>query len=138
MHFDVAFLIFFTEFVSLGFSLFEGIMTMTLINFILGVVTVVLSIAVALMFFARGVQFGPGRNKRFSYALTAQLIGESIIGFGTLVFAVAAHYGWLDNWSEETQSSIRLVMFLATSITTVHLYRTIVRIQDGSHSTNSE
>lgn len=58
-----------------------------------------------------------------------QLAGEAVIGLGTLVFASAAHVGVLPDWPIEVQSGIRFIMFFATSITTVHLYRTILKIQ---------
>ena len=104
----------------------------TAINFFLGIITVFLSVVVAILFARRAVRFRPNsRNKEFSWALSLQLVGESVIGFGTLVFATAAHFGWLDDWSTSLQSLIRFVMFLATSITTVHLYKTIKRIQDA-------
>jgi len=57
-------------------------------------------------------------------ALTFQLIGEAVIGLGTLTFSVGAATGWLQDWSEDTQSAIRFVMFASTSATTYHLVKT--------------
>lgn len=102
-------------------------MIVTLTIFVLGIITVVLSIVVAAAFYVTSGH----RSRKLTLALTWQLIGEAVIGLGTLIFATAAHFGWLDHWSEATQSSIRLVMFLATSLTTVHLFRTVHKISHG-------
>lgn len=100
----------------------------TLGNFIMGVATVLLSLTVGAIFFRRSCGFQPGQSKAFSAALGWQLVGEAVIGFGTLLFTIAAHYDWLNEWSINTQSAIRFVMFFATSLTTWHLYRVINRI----------
>jgi hypothetical protein len=67
---------------------------------------------------------------RLSNAISLQLIGEAVIGFGTLIFATAAYLGILNSWSIWVQSSLRLVMFFATSVTTWHLYKTLQRLDD--------
>jgi hypothetical protein len=92
----------------------------------MGLVTVILSLVVAHQF--KGSSKGlEGRSKRLSTAIAWQLLGEATIGFGTLIFATAAHFGWLSGWSVELQSSLRFVMFLATSVTTIHLWTIIIR-----------
>lgn len=98
--------------------------------FALGTLTVLLSLAVAVRFRKYGKSLD-GSGKQLSTALSWQLAGESVIGLGTLVFATAAHFGCLSSWSLEIQSSIRLVMFVATSVTTVHLWRVVKRINES-------
>jgi len=95
--------------------------------FLMGVATVALSLAAAAIFQAHQKK-AAGASKKLSVALKWQLVGESIIGLGTVLFSCAAHFGWLDFWSEEFQSSIRFTMFFATSTTTLHLVRTVNRI----------
>ena len=90
---------------------------------IMGLATVILSIWAAVVFFRAS---SISRNQRkLSTALAWQLIGEAIIGGGTLLFAVAAYYGFLQNLGGDIQSTIRLSMFAATSGTTLHLIRTL-------------
>jgi len=86
--------------------------------------TVALSLIVAFKFTSYRKSLDGGA-KRISDAIAWQLIGESIIGFGTLIFSAAAHFGVLQHWSLSFQSSLRFVMFLATAITTYHLLRTL-------------
>lgn len=97
---------------------------LTSLIFILGLVTVVLSAVVATKFkgYSRDLD---GHSHNLSKAISWQLVGEAIIGFGTLVFATAAHFGWLPNWPIEVQSALRFVMFVATSVTTLHLWRVV-------------
>lgn len=103
----------------------------TWVNVVLGVITVTLSSVIAREFFVRAKRSGQNRDKRFSGALAWQLVGEAVMGVGTLAFALAAHTGMLDHWSDMVQGAIRFGMFFATSATTIHLSRTIIRIQDG-------
>jgi hypothetical protein len=100
----------------------------TSIIFTLGLLTVVLSIVVASKFKAYSRDLA-GQSNRLSTAISWQLVGEAVIGFGTLIFATAAHFGWLDHWSIEVQSCLRLVMFLATSLTTLHLWQTLSKTE---------
>ena len=93
--------------------------------FFLGVVTVVLSISVAFKFNNYRRNLPPSGARRLSTAISWQLVGEAIIGLGTLVFATAAHFGWLPDWSIMVQSGLRFVMFFATAITTWHLLKTL-------------
>jgi hypothetical protein len=96
----------------------------TSIIFALGLITVVLSVMVAGKFRKYSKDLD-GHSNKLSSAISWQLVGEAVIGFGTLIFATAAHFEWLNDWSIETQSSLRFVMFLATSATTIHLWRTL-------------
>jgi hypothetical protein len=100
----------------------------TFLIFAMGIATVVLSGAVSIRF-AQYHKELLDKDQGLARAISFQLVGEAIIGFGTLVFATAAHFGWLDGWSVELQSYIRLVMFFATSWTTYHLYRTLQSIR---------
>jgi hypothetical protein len=91
---------------------------------LMGIATVVLSLIIAFEFKEQSHSL-KGHPKRLSASIAWQLIGEAAIGFGTLVFAFAAHHGALRGWSLELQSAIRCVMFAATSGTTLHLFITI-------------
>lgn len=97
--------------------------------FILGLVTVVLSGVVAAKFskYSRSLD---GHTHHLSRAISWQLVGEAVIGLGTLVFATAAHFKVLPSWSIEIQSALRFVMFAATSITTMHLWYVVTRIDN--------
>jgi hypothetical protein len=100
--------------------------TLTLTIMILGSATVGLSIWAAYVFLH--TQTRSRLADLLSKALGWQLIGESVLGMGTLVFSVAAYTGVLEGWSIEMQSALRFVMFFATAATTFHLVRTIKRL----------
>ena len=91
--------------------------SMILAVYIMGVATVLLSVWAACAF-AR-------QRGALPRALSAQLLGEAVIGVGTLAFAWGAHSGSLTHWSPEFQSALRVTMFAATSLTTAHLVFTI-------------
>mgnify|MGYP003644160324 CR=1 FL=1 len=100
---------------------------LTLLITILGLVTVFLSVKVALKF-RNYTSNLIGDSKGLTKALSLQLWGEAIIGLGTLVFAILAHLNMLSGISDDTQSLIRLLMFFATSTTTLHLSRIVSKI----------
>jgi len=102
--------------------------TLTFLIFAMGIATVVLSVVVSIKFEKYHKRLGK-QDQGLSRAISLQLVGEAVIGLGTLVFATAAHFGWLPNWSVQLQSYIRFVMFFATSWTTYHLYLTLKRIR---------
>lgn len=106
--------------------MFIGIITALI--FALGVATVLLSGRVAARFYSYSKQCEK-EPKKLSIAICLQLIGEAIIGFGTLAFAAAAHWGYLNGWSIEFQSAIRFAMFFATSVTTWHLCKVLGKIE---------
>lgn len=93
---------------------------------VLGAMTVILSAWAAIIFFK--TRTGSHDTRRMSKALGWQLLGEACIGGGTMFFAVAALQGWLEALSGDIQSSVRFVMFLATSTTTLHLMRVLKRL----------
>ena len=105
--------------------------TVTAMIFGMGIATVVLSAWVAIVFSRQHKNTKPGNSKRLTFALKWQLIGEAIIGLGTLIFATAAHFNWLPDWSSNLQSAIRFVMFAATSLTTFHLWQTMRHISEN-------
>jgi hypothetical protein len=105
---------------------------LTFLIFIMGLITVFLSLVVASSF-SKYKKNLTGRPKRLSSSISYQLIGEAIIGSGTLLFAAAAHYGWLEDLGGNTQSAIRFIMFFATSATTLHLWRTLKTIESSLH-----
>ncbi len=100
---------------------------LTLAIFLLGIATVYLSILVAFKFAKYKSELCGGAYK-LSNAISWQLVGEAIIGIGTLIFSAGAHYGWLKSWPIEFQSFLRFVMFFATSFTTFHLMKTLKRL----------
>jgi hypothetical protein len=95
----------------------------------MGSATVILSCYVAYEFFGHHKKMS-GSGKQLTKALMWQLVGEAIIGLGTLMFAVAAHTGHLSNIALEFQSLLRFCLFFATALTTWHLYRTIDNMRD--------
>lgn len=100
---------------------------LTLLTFILGVTTCVLSVTVARYFRSRKKQLS-GDAAAVTAALEGQLLGEAILGFGTLVFAAGAYTGALGYWSIEITTSIRVIMFLVSAVTTIHLFNVCNRI----------
>ena len=100
----------------------------TTLIFILGIMTVILSIVASFKFcgYRRKLE---GSSKRLSNAISWQLAGEAVIGLGTLVFATAAHYEVLPHMSVEIQSLLRFVMFTATSLTTLHLMLVLIKME---------
>jgi hypothetical protein len=99
-------------------------MITTSVIFVMGLVTVILSAVVATKFKGYSKDLD-GHSRNLSRAISWQLVGEGIIGFGTLIFATAAHFGWLSSWPVEVQSGLRFIMFAATSATTIHLWRVV-------------
>lgn len=97
--------------------------TLTLMIVILGTATVVLSVWVAYKFKQHAKKLSNGSHK-LTRALMWQLTGEALLGLGTLAFAVLAYLGMLPDVPVRVQSAMRLLMFAASSITTVHLYLT--------------
>ena len=98
--------------------------TVTILILILGVATVALSLYASYTFAQHTTGVGSGKS-RLSHALMWQLYGEAVIGAGTVIFSLASHYGVLSSWPLDLQSMLRLVMFTATAVTTVHLVKTI-------------
>lgn len=101
--------------------------TLTLMIVILGTATVVLSAWVAYKFKQHAKKLSKSSHK-LTRALMWQLIGEALLGLGTLGFAVMAYLGMLPDVPVRVQSAMRLFMFAASSITTVHLYLTTSKI----------
>ena len=100
----------------------------TTLIFILGVITVVLSIVASCKFCEYKKRL-EGSSKVLSNAISWQLAGEAVIGIGTLIFATAAHYEVLPSWPIELQSMLRFVMFTATSLTTLHLMLVLIKME---------
>lgn len=97
---------------------------------VLGLVTVVLALWVT-RYFARAMPDKNQHSRHLSRALQFQLIGESIISAGTLLFAIATYIGVLEHWSIYFVSAIRVVMFVASGLTTMYLYRVVKSLSDG-------
>ena len=101
----------------------------TFIIVFLGSVTVALSIFCATAF----QNYAKGTNRigrRLAGGIKWQLAGEAIIGAGTLAFALMAHFNLLgSSISTVEQSLIRLIMFAATSLTTVHLWWIVITMR---------
>lgn len=93
----------------------------TFIIVLLGGLTVVLSVVVANAF--RKFAASEGVSGKLAHAIKWQLGGEAVIGLGTLIFALLAHYDLLGTSIDTLeQSFIRFIMFVATSLTTAHLW----------------
>ena len=101
--------------------------TLTLLIVLMGASTVVLSVYVAYKFRQQARKLNNG-SKKLSRALMWQLIGEALLGAGTLWFAVMAYTGKLPDVPVFVQSMVRVFIFSATSLTTIHLYLTTLRI----------
>ncbi len=97
--------------------------------YVLGSATVVLSLMVAFAFARESSKINKPDTKNITAALAWQLVGEAAIGAGTLAFAYAAHTGALEEWTILRQSALRLGMFVATSVTTAHLFLTVKSLQ---------
>lgn len=106
----------------------------TFFIFLMGMITVSLSVYACVCFnrFRCGLSEDAGS---LSGALSWQLMGESVIGLGTLIFSIAEWTGYLAFWSVELKSFVRFVMFLATSITTFHLVKVLKGL--GAHNCDS-
>ena len=103
--------------------------TLTYMIVLLGAATVTLSVYVAVRFFVKHIKMR-GDGRRLTGALVFMLVGEAILGLGTLAFAIAAHTGHLPHIPIQVQSAARLVMFAATSITTLHLFMVIMNLDE--------
>jgi len=101
--------------------------SLTFFIVLLGLATVVLSIFVALQF-RKQARHLKGGGFHLSRSLMWQLIGEGVLGLGTLAFSILAYMNKLDNVPVYAQSILRLLMFTVTSLTTVHLYLTTLRL----------
>ena len=97
--------------------------------FMMGFITVIISLVVAYKFNYFKNHLG-GKPKKLARAVAWQLLGEAVIGLGTLIFATAAFFDVLSNWSVGVQSALRFAMFFATSVTTVHLMLTLKKLSD--------
>ena len=103
--------------------------TLTYMIVLLGAATVTLSVYVAVRFFAKHIKMR-GDGRRLTGALVFMLVGEAILGLGTLAFAIAAHTGHLPHIPIQIQSVTRLLMFAATSITTLHLFMVMMNLDE--------
>jgi hypothetical protein len=105
------------------------ITSLTFMITLLGSATVALSGYVGLRFFIKSVTMR-GDGRRLTGALTFMLMGELILGLGTLCFAIAAHTKHLPMIPVEVQSIARLIMFGCTAASTLHLFMVISRLDD--------
>lgn len=98
---------------------------------ILGLATVVLSCVVAYIFARQRGQSNKQGSTRLANALSWQLIGEAVIGFITLLFTIAEFFDLIHIMGADLRSFLRFVMFGATSITTLHLWIQVRKLQSG-------
>jgi hypothetical protein len=101
--------------------------TLTMMIVLMGASTVMLSIFVAYKFRQQARQLN-NASKKLSKALMWQLIGEAALGGGTLWFALMAYAGSLPDVPVFIQSMVRVFIFSASSLTTIHLYLTTTRL----------
>ena len=92
--------------------------------FIMGFLTVCYSLKASYKFnkYRKSLE---GKSQALTRSISFQLIGEGVLGLGTLIFALGAYMGWLPDWDSFIQSTLRFVMFFASFITTRHLINTI-------------
>ena len=102
--------------------------TLTLLIVLMGVATIYLSIYVAYKFRQQSRRLNNGSEK-LSKALMFQLAGEACLGVGTLWFAVMAYLNQLPEIPVFIQSMVRVFMFSASSLTTIHLYLITTRLE---------
>ena len=102
--------------------------TLTLLIVLMGASTVFLSIYVAYKFRQQARKLTNG-SKMLSHALMWQLAGEAFLGAGTLWFAVMAYLGKLPDVPIFVQSMVRVFIFSASSLTTIHLYLVTKRLE---------
>ena len=95
---------------------------------VMGLATVILSVFVAYKFKQQAKHLTNGSGK-LSKALMWQLIGEALLGAGTTAFAVGAYMNLLQDVPVIIQSAMRVFMFSASSLTTIHLYIVTSRIE---------
>ena len=100
----------------------------TFLIVVMGLATVILSFFVAYKFKQQAKHLTNGSGK-LSKALMWQLIGEALLGAGTTVFAILAYMGALPDVPVIIQSAIRVFMFSASSLTTIHLFIVTSRIE---------
>ena len=105
------------------------ITSLTFMITLLGSATVALSGYVAVRFYIQHITM-KGASRRLTRALTWMVLGELVLGVGTLCFAVLAHTQHLPMIPVEVQSIARLLMFGATSLSTLHLFMVISRLDD--------
>ena len=102
--------------------------TLTFLIVLMGASTIYLSVYVACKFRQQSRQLNNG-SKKLSKALMWQLVGEACLGAGTLWFAVMAYTGKLPDVPVFLQSMVRVFIFSASSLTTIHLYLTTTRLE---------
>jgi len=104
------------------------IATLTLLIVLMGASTVSLSVFVAIKFKQQARRLSRESGK-LSIALMFMLIGEACLGAGTLWFAVMAYLERLPDVPLFMQSMVRVFIFSASSLTTVHLYLVTKRLE---------
>jgi len=102
--------------------------SLTYMIVLLGSATVGLSLYVAYTFLVSHIRNQNRSGSKLTAALLFQLLGEAALGGGTLLFAVLAHTGHLPSVPVSIQSLMRLTMFAATALTTIHLYVVVNQI----------
>jgi len=100
----------------------------TLSIVIMGLATVILSVFVAYKFKQQAKHLTNGSGM-LSTALMWQLIGEAALGAGTTAFAILAYKEALPDVPVMIQSAMRVFMFSASSLTTIHLFIVTARIE---------
>lgn len=79
-----------------------------------GIVATVYTLRVSLLFFKI--------KKEVCRLLAFQMLAEAYLSLATLIFAVAAFFGWLEQWPTWFLSCLRISMFLFAGVTTYRLY----------------
>lgn len=92
-----------------------------LVTVMLGVVTVCLSLFLAYLFFRL--------HRDLGFALGLMLLAEAFVGFCTLIFSTASLVNIYNTMTPEAAMAIRWAMFLASSVTSIHLYIVLRRLR---------
>jgi len=92
------------------------------ITLLLGVATCALSISIAYIFHSLKLHNAESAVSRLADGIKWQIIGEAVLGAGTLVFTISAYTGHLPDWPIVLQNSIRIIMFFVAAFTTLKLY----------------
>lgn len=64
--------------------------------------------------------------------ISVMLAGEWFVLTSTTLIAAAEMFGWLEEWSDGVHSSWRVAVYLVASLTSIHLYFGIRKIEEGN------
>lgn len=101
--------------------------TLTVFNIFFGVAAFLYPLLAAVRF---------DRETALGRAVVCMFLGEAIAMFCTLIFAILAYTGWLNELNGFAQAGLRLSMFAVTIITSIHLTVVTKLILNGTIKIN--